>query len=261
MKKLYICEKHHHVLLPWAMIREEKENILLLTFDHHTDTHDAFLHYLYYNNEEKLDNLIKKINYKDHESIISTIKLLRNDEHIDTALKCNFINKAFVISYDGGLDKPTSYEFEEIHKNLETKVQLLMGLISLPDIQTYPESDIYIIGTSDYIDNSNCISDEFISTMIKKIKVMSNIDIASNDYILDIDLDYFHTYDSINRNDLDQFKYILSKAHAITIVTEPSFAVDGVDTEILLSKIINLAEEANINNLEVIDLRKKFESI
>lgn len=258
MKQLFICEKHHHVLLPWAMTRKQKDNLSLLTFDHHTDIHDAFLNYLYYHNKDKLDDLIKNINYKDPNSILSAIKILKNDEHIDTALKCNIISKAFVISFDGPFDEPTSNEFENMHKDLETKAKFMMGLISLPELQTYPKSDLYVVGTYEYIDDNNCISDNFLLEMLKKIKVMSHIDITNTDFILDIDLDYFHTYDALNKSDLNEFRCLLSKAHAITIATEPDFAKKEVNTEILLNKLITLAKQENNADLEIVDLRQDF---
>ncbi len=49
-KEIYIVEKHHQVLLPWTQLRRKiKEPPFLLTFDHHTDTHDAFIFYAYHN--------------------------------------------------------------------------------------------------------------------------------------------------------------------------------------------------------------------
>ena len=257
MKQLFICESHNHVLLPWAMVRKKRDNLLLLTFDHHTDTHDAFSNYLYYHDDkEKLDYLISKINYKDPNSLVSAIKLLKNDEHIDTALKCKIINKAFVISFDGSFDRPTSNEFESMHKDLETKVKFMLESISLPKSQTYPESDLYVVGTYEYIDDDNCISDMFLSEMLKKIKEMSHIDIAHTDFILDIDLDYFHTYDALNRNDLNEFRDLLARAYSITIATEPEFIKEGVNSELLLNKLITFAKQENNDNLEIIDLRQ-----
>lgn len=62
MKKLYVCESHHHVLSPWAEIKTShmESDLHLLTLDHHTDTHDPFCYYLYYHKDETLDDLIKK---------------------------------------------------------------------------------------------------------------------------------------------------------------------------------------------------------
>lgn len=255
MKQLFICKSHNYVLLPWATIRKKKDKLLLLTFDHHTDIHEAFLHYLYYHNKEKLDDLIAKINYKDSKSLISAIEILKNDEHIDTALKCKIISKAFVISFNGSFDKPESNEFVCMHNDLEMKCKVIMGEIPLPKSETYPESDLYVVGTSEYIEDDNCVSDIFLSEMLKKIKVMSHIDIANTDFILDIDLDYFHVYDALNRNDLNEFRNLLTRAYAITIATEPDFMKEGIDSELLLNRIITLAEQANSGNLEIIDLR------
>jgi len=46
-------------------------------------------------------------------------------------------------------------------------------------------------------------------------------------YILDIDLDYFHTDQSIRPNDLGTFYRLIQGAAGITIATEPWFVMDG----------------------------------
>lgn len=260
MKQLYICENHHHVLLPWARIKRVNKELNLLTFDHHTDTHDAFLDYLYYHKEESLENLISKLDYKNDLSILNAIKKLKNDEHIDTAIKCNIFNKAFVISYDGSFDKPSSNEFNEIFSNVYTKAQYLLGEISLPKIQTYPDAAIFTIGTSGCLDNDNCLSDDFISHMLEKIRIMSNIDVIETKYVLDVDLDYFHSYESLKQDNLDLFKNLISQSAAITIATEPIYAREGILPDRVLQKMLNLAREACDAKLEIIDLRDMMKS-
>lgn len=81
--------------------------------------------------------------------------------------------------------------------------------------------------------------------MVKKIKAMSHIDITNSDYILDIDLDYFHIYDALNRKDLDDLRFLFARVNTITIATEPDFAQERVDTEFLLNELIILAKQEN----------------
>ncbi len=258
MKQLFICEKHHHVLYPWSIIKGRGNKKNLLTFDHHTDTHEAFLSYLYYNKSEKLDSLIPKIKIDNRDSIFDAIRKLKNDEHIDTAVKCGIINKAFVISYNGSFDQPPSNEFTTIHSNIETKIKLMMGEISLPEIQTYPDADIYTIGTAEYLDDDNCLSDYFMFQMLKKIQMMSSINILESEYILDIDLDYFHTYESLKQNNIDQFKNFIKKATAITIATEPDFAEENISPDVLLDDLLDVSKQVCGDELKIIDLRYEF---
>lgn len=261
MKQLFICEKHHHVLYPWSIIKGQGNKKNLLTFDHHTDTHEAFLNYLYYNKSEKLDSLISKIKIDNSNSIFDAIKKLKNDEHIDTAVKCGIINKAFVISYNGSFDQPPSNEFTTIHSNIETKIKLMMGEISLPEIQTYPDADIYTIGTAGYLDDDNCLLDDFMFQMLEKIQIMSGINILETEYILDIDLDYFHTYESLKQNNIDQFKNFIMKATAITIATEPDFAEENISPDVLLDDLLDISKKVCGDELEIIDLRDEFKQV
>lgn len=258
MKQLFICEKHHHVLYPWSVIRKQSNKQNLLTFDHHTDIIPAFNHYLYYNKSISLEDIVSNINIDDKKSIFDALSKLRNDEHIDTAIKCGIINKAFVISCDGSFDNPPSNEFTAIFSNDDTAVKYMMSEISLPKIVTYPEADIYTIGTSEYWDDDACLSDPFVSTMLSKIQIMSGIDILETEYILDVDLDYFHTYEALKQRDIDQFKKLLANATAITIATEPDYAKEDISPDILLNNILDLSKQICGDILETVDLRDEF---
>lgn len=257
-KKLYICEKHHHVLLPWAWTKRIIDEINLITFDHHTDVHDAFLCYLFNHKEENLETLINNIDIYNDITVCNAIKKLKNDEHIRTALECGILNKVFVVSRDGLSDDPISNERNDWINNEKRLSNLISeGHISIPEDKTYPDESLYIIGTNQFWDDENGISTEFLKNVLSKIRMMKGFDFLKTNYILDIDLDYFHSYDSFQKYDLSLFRTLLSKTISITIATEPDYACDGIDPEIILCKIVALAKEANDGNLKVIDLRKQ----
>ncbi|WP_410491895.1 hypothetical protein QMA40_29295 (plasmid) [Bacillus thuringiensis] len=44
-KDIYIVKHHHHVLEPWAIYRERNAAPILVTLDHYTDCHSAFLNH------------------------------------------------------------------------------------------------------------------------------------------------------------------------------------------------------------------------
>ena len=45
-KAVYIVEEHHQALIPWGIERRKTAlPPVLITFDYHTDTRPAFLHY------------------------------------------------------------------------------------------------------------------------------------------------------------------------------------------------------------------------
>lgn len=255
MKQLFIVKDHHHVLIPWAKVRQTNGKLNLITFDHHTDVHEAFLHHLYYHKHEDLDSLIVRIDFRNERTIIDAIKNLRNDEHIDTAIRCGIINKAFSIAYDGSFDKPESNERTAAFKNEETKLLIMLGQIPVPEAKTYPDSKIYVVGTSEYLDDENCISDEFLLPILSKMKIMNKADVMEDEYILDIDLDYFHSYKALERSDIDLFRSFLRRATAITIATEPDFAFEGIKPEDILKKIISISTDVIEDDLEIVDLR------
>ena len=89
-KEIFICENHNQVLRLWEKYKSVKPYIL--SFDHHTDTHRAFQHKVYHKKLDSNKPLIERL--KNGE--LSLINDLINDEHIDAALKCDFINKALL---------------------------------------------------------------------------------------------------------------------------------------------------------------------
>lgn len=261
MKKMYICENHHRVLLPWAWIRQSHQELNLLTLDHHTDKIDAFCRYLDKHKDETLDALIAGMDFHDDATIEGAIKKLKNDEHIKTAIKCGIIRRAFIISHNGRCDEPPSNEFAELDK-AETLAKVTLGWIPWPKDQSYPDVDLYTVGTAGDLDDENGISDEFLKTMLSKIKTMVGFDIMQTEFVLDIDLDYFHSYESLKRSDLTVFRQLLSAATAITIATEPDYAYTDfdsgeilIDPEIILTEIIALAKKEIGDELEIDDLR------
>ena len=183
------------------------------------------------------------------------MNILKNDEHIDAAIKIGILHKAFVISHDGFFDSPSSNEHNNCMSDKNEFAMIAMGLKPKPLGLTYPDSDIYVIGTGDYIDDNNCFSNDFLKIMMKKITLMSGIDVMQTDFILDIDLDHFHSYDALNTLELDVIKKLFSIACAITIATEPMFAQEGIDVDTVLEKIIEIIKFANKDGVEIHDMR------
>lgn len=103
-KDVYIVDDHHCALVPWALIRRRLGRAPnLITIDHHTDVHEAFLghaHLETYNGGDAwalARKLVKRIDWQDDQSLIWTIEHLRHDEHIDAATLSGVLNYAFCI--------------------------------------------------------------------------------------------------------------------------------------------------------------------
>jgi len=139
-------------------------------------------------------------NYFTNELFSSAVNNLKNDEHIDYAIKLGMLLKAFVMSFQSsGL---TDRNNENIH------------YIRRPCYEGCPN------GTHDdqcqEIYRKRAINAPEIEAMLNNIE---NIDktICANGtinvpYILDIDLDYFHYEESLNPQDTSSFYKLIQNA-------------------------------------------------
>lgn len=269
-KKIYIFESHHHALLPWAKLRQTlNEAPILLSLDHHTDTHHPFLDYCFDKikdeyNKKQAKKYVDSIDYKKIQTVKDAIEKLRNDEHIKTALKSDILSKALIISYDNLSDNPLSKEEKERIDNFQAIwIEQMMGVKSSKYNYSrpfnYPDSDIYIPAIDEknrkleLIYDSAIESDflrekfEIFNEMVPKI-VNKNYEINKK-YILDIDLDYFHTIKSINPDDKNFFYDLIRNSEIITIAKEQVCVDivkidDNVNSNYLYDEILQHIKEA-----------------
>jgi hypothetical protein len=75
-------------------------------------------------------------------------------------------------------------------------------------------------------------------------------DITNQPFILDVDLDYFHTEKSIEPNDPTVFYELIKKAYVITVATEPKFIGyeklrgENITADSLLKRLLKHFEKA-----------------
>jgi hypothetical protein len=248
-KQVFIVDKHNEAIIPWAEISSAQDKLpFLITLDHHTDTHEAFLGYafsVHEMNEAKCKPLRLKLRKNMKKNVITTIsqaaKLLRNDEQIDAAIQSNILSHSFSIHYNG---TRATLSIEE-EKYFETEyIDRFTHKISKPNPPfTYkvPERKIFIvphecaIGCQRGPHNDDCtidhanqaIEDIYLENQLQLINQMSTTSglgsINENTYILDIDLDYFQTKKSINPETTKVFYGLIKNSIAITIAKESSF--------------------------------------
>ncbi|MFC4094815.1 peptide arginase family protein [Euzebyella saccharophila] len=229
-KEIFVCEEHHHVLIHWYKYKDIEP--YLLTFDHHTDLHNCFQNFLYYNarqdkyDEEKFQ-LIEKIKAND----IDTILKLKHDEHIDAAIKAGFFKKALVFCDDSYNSKPN-------------RIYCINGDVDYDDEPIIVNSrleDEYDLG----------ISDENLKNHFRKFDLCMPRDSWINNFVLDIDLDFFKTRKSIETSNNVFFKFLLHKAVTITIAKESKWVNiwkrdydETISVRFLLDKLMKLIEES-----------------
>ena len=246
-KKVYITEKHHHNLIHWAQLRQGIKNneLLVLSLDHHTDIYVPFQRFA----KDSQGNYdpqiaiveINKMDFNNIKTIENAIPNLRNDEHIETALRADIIYKFFIIAYKYQNDQPLSNEqtkytaaFSPQLGNFNTSIPIPIRPYTYPDADIYiPENNCFVGCPGPHVDRcviphfNQCIESIFLNDQLDIMGQMSPSLIKngkfSNKYILDIDLDYFHTTQSIHPKNTDTFYRLIKNAEIITITKEADF--------------------------------------
>lgn len=258
-KEVGIVESHQDVLRLWREYHINTDHRpYLITFDTHTDNKPAMNL-----NLEKGD--ISLLNNKWLQEICATIK---NDEQIDTAIKLQLIKKAIIISFNGSSDIPNSIEMCN-YSWRDAMIKELMGEEPVPIPNrpySYPNSDIYVIGYDCFIGctrkphTEECekpkfdqaIETIFLESRFERINEMipgftDDRHIVTEKYILDIDLDYFHTIKSLNPDNPELFYNLIRNAETITIAKESNYidtTFDELDSELLLRRLIEHVKSA-----------------
>ena len=248
-KKLYIVENHHEVLEAWGIYKNQNLNVI--TLDTHTDTKLCFENYCYHNNTTS--NILIN-NYNNNSiDIKNIISKLKNDEHIDFAVRSGIVNKVFVISYNTSNNMSNTNIFSEEPTNYNNQ-----PIIEYNNFTTLTCEDSYIHSRTIAL-TPKVLNDatNYFSSLDKNY---------ANKYILDIDLDYICTMYAFDE-DLSEFKNLIKNAQIITIAKEPSFVKcenetmkiefdsktddkkynkEVLDANVILEKLINIISEMKL---------------
>lgn len=223
-KQVFICEKHNEVLRFWETFKNDRPNIL--SFDHHNDTHRAFQSKLTYNKYHLIGELIKRL--KNGE--MDLINELKNDEHVDAAIRCDFIDKALLFTCTSS------------QSNIEY-------LLKVSECEEFNEEKRILINTN-LLFTGISIETDVLRPEIERFGLCLPAKDWNNNYILDIDLDFFHYKKSIVVNNSDFFKGLI-KGAAISIARESVFIEDwkkqfdpDLSVEFLESELLNLIRKA-----------------
>jgi hypothetical protein len=245
-KNVYVVDDHHRVLGAWA---EERQRLdvppNLITIDHHTDVYEAFNSHAscakwddHDADEEAIRNAhIAMIDWKDGKSVLAAIELLKHDEHIHAATMSGVLHAAFCIQLsDGG---GTPLEHVEAGKD-ESDGQLP----DEPIASGANSARIYIIpfkcaiACHKPIYDDECkihhareiietpYLDDQLSRGAEFARAIGMAGIESSPYILDIDLDVFHSSRAVHPADPSTFYRLIRNAIAVTIATEAECVKD-----------------------------------
>lgn len=276
-KDVFIVEDHHHVLEAWFSYKNYKPCVVSL--DHHSDTIPAYLRYSHWNCTDNRNNeVIEKYNIdlvrrfsncNDLDEVLEAIKFLKHDEFHDAAIYMGLINKSIIINYQSGHGLSPSRIFNIDKEKVYSDEPIIVVPINKSNfcINDRRHCNSSCHSTSCICYNFNyCIDNKVLNHCISNVQKKTEINILEQAYILDIDLDFFHTFASINHDDaknchtlkngyisdiplnlnLTTFYSLISKAMAITIAKEKT-CVDVWNNEYGYTK--NLSSDLLLESL------------
>ena len=252
-KQLFVVHSHNQVLEAW----ESCPGANVFSLDYHTDTREAFGNYAFWRADSeakagrcedpearKTELMDQKIRaYLDGNSTIRDINdNLKHDEHLDFAVRTRMIGCAFVLA------KNRNYQSSNPNVYIAGNQSEYMG----EGIIEYSPS--CVPGCSKKIHDEECsrlladssIEDTVLSVAMTKAETF-HPDFFEN-YILDIDCDYFNTERSLRPGTSAVFGELVRKASMITIALEPEcvkicrFEGSILDSESILEALTAIIE-------------------
>lgn len=271
-KDVYVVDDHHRALAPWALVRRQLGQAPnLITIDHHTDVYEAFLGHAHLETYESGGDawalaigLVKRIDWRDDQSLLWAIERLHHDEHIDAATMSGILNYTFCIQLSDSGGNP-SIEEQAYAADRQERSPQPPTLPSPCRPMTYedPENHIFVIshdcaiGCTRMPHNDDCVVEHgnmiiesaYLDDQLARGAEMSQyvgIDHPeAQPYILDIDLDAFHSRQAIEPGDPSTFYRLIRNAQAITIATEAEcvdelkFDDEAIDADILMGRLMD----------------------
>jgi len=276
-KDVYVVDDHHYALAPWALMRRRLGRAPnLITLDHHTDVHEAFLGHAHLETYESggdawalARDLVKRIDWQNDQSLLWAIERLRHDEHIDAATLSGVLNYAFCIQLSDHGGNP-SIEQQEYDADRQARWPQPTKLPPPRRPMTYedPANRIFVIshdcaiGCNRMPHNDDCVVEHgnmviesiYLDDQLTRGTEMSRsvgIDhLEGQPYILDIDLDVFHSRQAIEPADRTTFYRLIRNAVAITVATEAEcveelkFDGEAIDADFLLARVVGHIQAA-----------------
>lgn len=224
-KDIYVVDDHHKALAAWALIRRQLPFAPnLITLDHHTDAHEAFWRHSHWEAHEgrvpdqeafRLE-LVARIDWRDDVSIADAIEHLKHDEHIDAATRSGTLSNAFCIQLSDPNRRSNASTTGGIHV---LAFDCFMGCTATSHNDACSLQQANEIIEARYLDDQLARGAEISSCL-----GLAHLEAAP--YILDIDLDVFHTRQAISPRAPSTFYRLISNAAAVTIATEAECVAD-----------------------------------
>lgn len=234
---IVIVDSHHKVLPAWANFRRSLHAPpRLLTLDHHTDTSPPFRNFIRsalkpgeFHGESLQKEWLAALDFQNALSVEESLLRLSNDEHIVTAIRTKIISSALVIAHNA---YDTDLQIYEEHR------------IMCRGVDRKPQSNALLRSDYDQVLESFFLEDALrgFDDLLKK---SNEPPLCKAPYILDIDLDYLNTIESVRPRDPKALQKLARNAGLISIATEPEYVKScardaSVTSETLLPALLAL---------------------
>ena len=255
-KRVFIVCSHHHVVKEWFSYKGKGAH--LLSFDYHTDFREAFISksgdpracYAYSSTLHK-SYLSRHISCRDLEA---AIKDLKNDEHIDFAIKSGMIGKAFVFSRDSS---------SEIGKRV-LSVPNKRKRVDQAEIISYSENNHPLAKPCPYSDPKAEVIAKIITADIvldEVIKTFREYGFNQDNYILDFDCDFIRDKYAMKHGKYQTLQNLINGAKAITIARERSFVYKCSNRTLSYKKVedwlVTLIKESCGGDVEIVEEKNR----
>lgn len=247
-KPVFTFDSHHEALLPWAECANELGFApRLLTLDYHSDTRPAFITHSTVDIADVMDDEgweeraaveVAKIDFRVVQTVRDAVVNLRFDEHISAAVQSGIIDIAFAVV--GGLitneyqsNEQNAAEAEWRDRSHDTP---WVSKPKAPPPYTYsiPNERIVELPRQKVLSNEQPRSKGYANQALESDFLRRHLDFIETitqsagipglfeaPFILDIDLDYFNTRQSVQPANHDVFHELIRRAKIITIAREP----------------------------------------
>lgn len=259
-KNVFIFDDHHAALLPWSILSSHASQMpYIISLDHHTDTISAFCRHAYWSCNQNLDlakifcsELVAKIDRFDEISVRQAIENLRHDEHIDAAIRSGIISHSFSIQHmdsSGTLSNERKAYIHRVSTDFLARLRNEIPEPVPPFTYEVPVDKMFVlprecaVGCQRAPHDDQCeidyanqvLEDIYLTNKLQIIEEMSRTsgigDYRSQPYILDIDLDYFHTLKGARPRAYACFHALIRGSIGVTIAREAdcveSLRLDG----------------------------------
>lgn len=230
-KRVYVAVCHHHVIREWFRYREC--GMHLLSFDFHTDFLEAFIKKA---GDPAANHAYSQVRHKLYldkhipcENVDAAVSDLKNDEHIDFAIRSGMIERAFVFSHndwnrDGVLVVPSrKRQITPPRRGIVSYSEAGHPMINPP----YDDSQMAKMAKL-------VTSDEVLEDVLK---TFCECGFDQANYILDFDCDFIRDREAMSHGQFQTLKHLINSAKAITIAEEP-YCVDECSGHALTSNEI-----------------------